>query len=409
MPKQPRIPIARSQHGDQPGTWAYKTIAERFARTARRIFAENDFSAAIVSRLQALIDDIPEAEIRSIQDPGAPDSAAWAQYTAPYLGQSWHQPPWWFTEHYFYRRILEASRYYQKGDGSRVDPFWYQKKMGLDVSRDAIRQLTDLTHPGLPDGPLQVKWLETLLYLDLWGNQADLSLWPAEGSEKPDHTDMEQALSHILVNDAPKVSAYLLGAPPHTRIDFLIDNAGFELVSDLALSDVYLNSGIADRVCLQVKPHPTYVSDATEVDVLAAIEFLRAETHTNTRAVGMRLQQAWEQERLQIKTNWFWTSPLDGWGMPDELKQELSKSNLVLSKGDAHYRRLLGDRHWPYTTSFEDILAYYPVPIVALRTLKSELVAGLAPGQAEDVCRKDPQWMVDGRWGMVQFYDPQNP
>ncbi|MCJ7701480.1 MAG: damage-control phosphatase ARMT1 family protein [Anaerolineales bacterium] len=406
MPNQPRIPLAQPQHGDQPGTWAHKTIAERFARTAGRIFDENDFSPAITARLQALIADIPEAEIRPIQDPGAPDAAAWRQYAAPYLGQNWHQPPWWFTEHYFYRRILEASRYFQAGDGSRVDPFSYQKQMGLEVSRGAIRQLTDLTYPGLPGGPEQVKWLETLLYLDLWGNQADLSLWPAEGGEKPDHTDMEQALSHILVNDAPRVSAYLLAARPHARIDFLIDNAGFELVSDLALSDVILNSEIAARVCLHVKPYPTYVSDAMENDVLAAIEFLRAETHANTRAVGQRLQQAWEQDRLQIKTNWFWTSPLDGWGMPAELKEDLSQSHLVFSKGDAHYRRLLGDRHWPYTTSFSDILAYYPAPVVALRTLKSELVAGLEPGQAEAAGGQDPQWLVDWRWGMVQFSDP---
>jgi hypothetical protein len=75
---------------------------------------------------------------------------------------------------------------------------------------------------------------------------------------------------------------------------------------------------------------------------------------------------------------------------------------LVISKGDAHYRRLLGDRHWPYETSFEDILAYYPAPLVALRTLKSELVAGLAPGQTAWVASQDPEWMLNGRWGMIQ-------
>ena len=44
---------------------------------------------------------------------GAPDLDAWKNYVNPYLGQNWYQPPWFFTEHYFYRRILEATGYFQ--------------------------------------------------------------------------------------------------------------------------------------------------------------------------------------------------------------------------------------------------------------------------------------------------------
>jgi hypothetical protein len=80
----------------------------------------------------------------------------------------------------------------------------------------------------------------------------------------------------------------------------------------------------------------------------------------------------------------------------------LAQSSLVISKGDAHYRRLLGDRHWPFETDFRKIMAYYPTPLVALRTLKSELVAGLKTGQAEAVAHQDPEWLLNGRWGMIQ-------
>jgi hypothetical protein len=94
--------------------------------------------------------------------------------------------------------------------------------------------------------------------------------------------------------------------------------------------------------------------------------------------------------------------------MSDKLKEELSQAGLVISKGDANYRRLLGDRHWPFTTRFTEVVSYYPSDILALRTLKSELVVGLENGQAESVTVKDPDWMLNGRWGMVQYLPVNN-
>jgi hypothetical protein len=90
--------------------------------------------------------------------------------------------------------------------------------------------------------------------------------------------------------------------------------------------------------------------------------------------------------------------------MPFPLGMTLSTAKLVISKGDAHYRRLMGDLDWPYTTPFSEIVAYFPAPLVALRTLKAELACGLAPGQAERIAAQDPDWLVDGRWGVVQFF-----
>jgi hypothetical protein len=174
-------------------------------------------------------------------------------------------------------------------------------------------------------------------------------------------------------------------------------------VGDLVLADFLLTSGIASSIVMHVKSHPTYVSDALEADLLGTIDCLCEDNDQLTRIIGNRLRQVLAAGLLQVKPNWFWTSPLAGWQMPSSLKEEISQSSLVISKGDAHYRRLLGDRHWPYTTPFEDILAYYPVPLVALRTLKSELVAGLEPGQSQKVSALDSEWMINGRWGLLQF------
>ena len=41
--------------------------------------------------------------------------------------------------------------------------------------------------------------------------------------------------------------------------------------------------------------------------------------------------------------------------------------------------------------------------ILALRTVKAELICGLAPGQALQTAAQDSDWMVNGRWGVIQF------
>lgn len=56
------------------------------------------------------------------------------------------------------------------------------------------------------------------------------------------------------------------------------------------------------------------------------------------------------------------------------LKQELSEeSSMVFVKGDANYRRLIGDRLWPTDTPFSEVASYFPTRLCALRTLKAEL------------------------------------
>jgi Damage-control phosphatase ARMT1-like domain len=69
--------------------------------------------------------------------------------------------------------------------------------------------------------------------------------------------------------------------------------------------------------------------------------------------------------------------------MPQRLRDEFSgksvanpdsgSSAMVFVKGDANYRRLLGDRTWPLDTPFGDVVSYFPVPVCALRTLKAEV------------------------------------
>jgi hypothetical protein len=49
---------------------------------------------------------------------------------------------------------------------------------------------------------------------------------------------------------------------------------------------------------------------------------------------------------------------------------------------------------------------FLPSSLLALRTLKADVVAGLAAGQAEQLAQQDPDWMVNGNWGLIQFASP---
>lgn len=89
--------------------------------------------------------------------------------------------------------------------------------------------------------------------------------------------------------------------------------------------------------------------------------------------------------------------------MPNSLKNELANANLIIVKGDANSRWLLGDRHWNITTSIADIVCYLPAPIVALRTLKSEVAVGLKSEVVEEIAKSDHSWLTNGQWGVIQF------
>ena len=101
----------------------------------------------------------------------------------------------------------------------------------------------------------------------------------------------------------------------------------------------------------------------------------------------------------------FYTSPLPYADMPKALVQRFSDADLVIIKGDANYRRLLGEKKWPMNTAFPDALSYfYNVNILALRTLKWPLAVGLNDdmiNRAKTLIGND--WDICGRCGTIQF------
>ena len=397
----------------EPGSFAHATLTQRWPAIGRRTIAQNDFPPEIVENLEALLQELPYGLVRSLKDDNGPDLVAWASYLEPFLDQPWIDVPWYFAESYFYRRILEATHYFLPGPWRGVDPFESQKRASLETTMGAVRaisnQLNTWSNTQLhEDGALNRDNLIALLYSDLWGNKADLSLF-ATVTEALSHSDSEThaQYTHILVDDTAALVDRLANFQLRS-IDFIVDNVGLELISDLYLADFLLVTKTAFTVYLHLKAHPTFVSDAMSKDVHYTLEVLASDREMNVRSLADRLKGHIASGRLQLREDLFWTAPLAFWEMPQSLHQELAQASLIFVKGDANYRRLLGDCQWPFTTAFEDIVCYFPAPFVALRTLKSEVAAGLQPSQVETLNREDPQWLTNGQWGVIQFADPRS-
>lgn len=395
----PTFPEAPPIRGREAGSFAEYTLRDRLPGIARRVIRENAFDDATATRLETLAHEVNQGALINFADPDAPDGVFWERQIEPYRGQNWYEPPWFFAETLFFRAILAATGYFQPGSGQGIDPYAQQKRQGLEA---ALRSTAALAERGRQARKPQSEVVVDALHAALWGNQADLSLWPIGGNDAAPglHT------RRLLHDDAAMTTQYLQTLPRPERIDLVLDNTGAELLADLTLVDTLLDRGIASHIQLHVKPYPTYVSDCTAADVAETIDRLATDTHPELQLLGKRLADALADKRITTPTHWFWTSPLAGWDLPDDLRMDLTSARLVISKGDANYRRWLGDRHWPATTPFAAIVNYMPAPLLALRVLKAEVVCGLAPGQAEELTRHDPRWRISGAYGVIQFAAP---
>jgi hypothetical protein len=79
-----------------------------------------------------------------------------------------------------------------------------------------------------------------------------------------------------------------------------------------------------------------------------------------------------EAGQWKLRPHRFWNSALFFDRLeakfPD-LYHDLHQSRMAFVKGDANYRRLVGDYYYPHTTSFVSLASYFPTHVVALRYL----------------------------------------
>jgi hypothetical protein len=133
---------------------------------------------------------------------------------------------------------------------------------------------------------------------------------------------------------------------------------------------------------------------------------VRGEYGPHARAFAARLQLMSAQNRFVLQWDPYWNSPFFWWEMPERLLSPLRAASLVFVKGDANYRRVVGDAFWPHEIPFAQVVGDVGIPVACIRTLKSDPIVGLPVGVAEQLQAADVRWRWSGKRGLIQAYIP---
>jgi len=347
--------------------------------------------------VEALRDEIAAGGLIEMLPPLAdahPEYQGWVAACQARAGATWRDVDWFFCETFMYRRLMQAIDYLNVPVLSRFDPFFGIK---LHEYRSAVHQtVLDNALAAAQSGYVSQS-LDASLRQAVFGNRVDLSYAEsrAQGLVASD--------SDLLVDDRHVVIDHLLGKPAGV-VHLVVDNAGSELSADLCLIDLLLRENIATQVVLHAKFHPTFVSDATSDDVgRFLMDGIQNKYGEAARVMCVRLLEQMTTSLLVLDEH-YWNSPYFAWEMPDELAESLQAATLVIVKGDANYRRFVGDAFWPHETPFADVVGGLGMNLLMLRTLKSDPLVGLAAGVAEKLEAEDPRWRWSGKRAVIQAH-----
>ncbi|MFJ2632942.1 damage-control phosphatase ARMT1 family protein [Streptomyces sp. NPDC087422] len=421
-----------------PGSFARSVLADRHPALIRQVADAFPYPPEQRRALDALAEEtaapasadatsgppIGPLSTRTGTDTRADDVRRWAEWGAEaYVGRaSWYEVPFLWAESYFYRRLLDAVGYFGPGPWQGVDPFGPFKRAeltGPEVADElaALDALDDLAPDDRDRAVLQGA---------LWGNRADLGFRISANASTAHGSTAEASSTNtsstntpptpaptstpsddLLADDSAALWRHLAAAPPGTAaVTVIADNAGRELIPDLILIDHLLHTGRAATAVLHVKPYPYFVSDATTSDVVDCLRRIGQAPGRRARETGARLWSALGTGRLAVRAHPFACAPLPYADMPADLRAELGRATLTVLKGDLNYRRLVGDRLWPPTTEFSLPTGYFPSPLAALRTLKSDVIVGLDAGTVTALdansAANGGAWRTSGTYAVVQ-------
>lgn len=385
------------------GSFAEFTLKVRDPRIVRDLEQQPYFSPDLKHKFKKLREELTGGAILPLRE-DAPDADFWRQVSKPFIGRTWLDVPWYWAETYFYRRILEIVGYFQIGAWHERDPFAPFKDAELlpGAAPQRVASLLEVTDGNTP--PAERDLFEIFMHAALWGNRVDLSynVERMHGRAARLHDERE----NLLADDAGQVREFF-HARRVRQLVYVTDNAGTELALDLAFIDFLLGTNAArerpyaETIVMHLKPQPFYVSDAMPQDVLRTLDAF-AGANAGTRALAQRLRAHLSAKRLELRTHWFYPTPLHYFEMPDDLWDLMRAADFVILKGDVNYRRAVGDAHWKPTIRFAYPTRYFPAPFIALRTMKSDAIAGLTAEQVSALDQADGEWRVNGKRGVAQ-------
>ncbi|EIN13873.1 DUF89-domain-containing protein [Punctularia strigosozonata HHB-11173 SS5] len=449
-PNNPPWPAYRGYH---EYSFAYETMGKRLPTILGKAIQDtiqtlNEQSAEdrvvdlveCIDRMDELMTDLSgNAKLRPIVDDGEGDIPLWNKEIAKFFqGKDFMNAPWLFAEAYKYRRLHECfsiSKYWKD-----YDVFYRQKCDTFSRSSDAVFELsTRFAEPfKLKDGLSDDERLETmkLMFLELtqiclWGNSTDLSLLinmteeQIKALQSTGGEHLADTEKNILGNHLPKLwdAVKDLRHKTGARIDFVLDNAGFELYCDMVYADFLIQSGLANQIRFHGKRFAWFVSDVTKKDwdwllntMCYGHLFPKAteQEMSSLRRLGQRWKQYEKEGKWVYEQHPFWCTGYTFWDLHSEspdLFLHLSRSDLVYFKGDLNHRKLTYDCAAPASTPFD--IAIGPMAssagapkICSLRTIKSDVVVGLESDEiAEHLDKNEPGWRISGKYAVVLLSD----
>lgn len=430
------LPLPPPLSGRNSASFAYVTVRDRLpvilTRVIDAVFRDRmtigeqlgpearEETKAVAGRLAKLRNEmVTNKPLVPIED-DFEDAAVWnavlAKYTKdPRSPPRWYEAPWLYIETYFYRRIYEAFQLTTKLRD--YDPFRRPKQESLRQYFKAVCELCDFVRQNTyPDAALETLKQSTyrLIEVSLWGNRCDLSLscGASLSNQSTGAQETDRLRPFILSNHGDRLWQHLcrlrernLAGEPQL-LHCVMDNSGYELVTDLALFDFLYETGYVDGVTIHIKAIPWYVSDVTRRDLFWTLREMQDCDHESTQELSKRCQRRINDGSWSIMDDVFWTQPFDYAEMarrrPD-LYAVLQSADLLLFKGDLNYRKLVGDLDWDPTVSFEHALrGFEPTFLCTLRTIKADTVAGLDRVVVDRVKQQSPDWMITGQYAVMQ-------
>ncbi|MCE1253499.1 MAG: protein-glutamate O-methyltransferase family protein [Anaerolineae bacterium] len=383
----------------EPGSFAHYTVLERYPNIINQVIEGNRYPQNIVNALRELQTEIRSGGKATPLSADFPNSQDWNTLLVSYENDTWLGLMWYFSEAFFYQRILDVVQYYREGELKGLDPYRGLKQS--QISGD----IADLcaVWPQYENLPALERF-DLILHSCLWGNRADLSMTAFIDGQSLQGLS-NQSEREFIVSDATDVARDYLSRG-HNQVDVLNDNAGADSIFDLVLADFLISQGWVKTVRFLLKDCPFFISDAMPKDIRQTISELQAQNNNAVCALGRRLDNYLVSGQLILSTHPFFSSGHTFEDLPADVVADLQKADLIILKGDANYRRMLGERHWPYGTPIEEAAHFFPQSFLAMRTIKCELLAGLESEKAremEKLNRDDMFAFVSGKRGVIQM------
>ena len=381
---------------------------------------------------------LENAVLQPIPHDGRPDIEYYNSEFDTLKDRKWLAAPWLYTECYMYRLI---HTYF-----TLSTPFWHSfdmfatskrsslvgsKKGAIELVKRFRGVLDDMAEIQDADEETQKAIFEEMIQISLWGNATDLSLLTSlsveELNSRQGKAVRESNKANIIVDDTDQVWSLLSrirSSGASKDIHIVLDNAGFELLTDLVFASYLIQSGYARKVVLHGKRMPWFVSDVNPEDLNYLIEgFANGTVYDDIDPVdkdelhnaGQDWRALFHKGQLEFRSELFWTTQHPFGRLPivdPGLFDDLADADLIIYKGDLNYRKLTYDGMWPHSTPFHEALGplakkHYGVGVrsLVLRTAKADVCVGLEPGLEKKL---EEGWTRYGKYAMVSYWDAKS-